>query len=325
MIEVVRPGALSMVQDLGRPGFLASGVPRGGAADPWAARAANRLVGNPDDAALLEIALTGPTLRFHAATAIAVVAGGGEVEVFVDDVAIGTAKTHLVRQGSELTLSLGGSAPRAWVAFGGGLDLPLVLGSRSTELAGGFGGFEGRALRAGDRLRLGEAAGAAVVQRRLAPAWLRDLASPTLRMLPGPDSVSDAAASMDKPWSLSAVSWRVGSSSDRRGVRLRSTGEGVALARRGGGSAANSGELRSKGMLPGAVQLPPSGEPIILGVDAPVTGGYAWVGQVIEADVGRLAHLVAGAEIGFERVSFEAAERALAERQNELDAAVVSA
>ncbi len=153
MIEVERPGLQTTVQDLGRPGWRASGVPAGGAMDPWAARAANRLVGNPDGAALLEIALAGPTLRFDAAATVAWVGGG--LEAGGGGRALAGGVTWGLAAGSRLELgrTLGGA--RAWLAIGGGLDVPVVLGSRSTELAGGFGGLGGRALVAGDRLRTG--------------------------------------------------------------------------------------------------------------------------------------------------------------------------
>ena len=302
MIEVLRPGLQTTVQDLGRPGFRAAGVPAGGAMDPWAARAANRLVGNPDGAALLEVLLAGPALRFAAPRAAAWVGGGLEGAAGGRRLAAGQA--HLLGAGEVLELGRTPDGARSWVAVAGGLDLPRVLGSRATDLAGGFGGLDGRALAAGDRLPLG--AGAPFRARRLAaPAAA---AEGPLRVLAGPDLGAGVALA-----DLLAGEWRVSASSDRRGVRL----EGAAPR------AGAADELRSQGVLPGALQWLPSGGLIALGADAPVTGGYPWIAQLIEADVARLAQLAPGARVRFAAVDLERAAAALAERERALAAAVV--
>jgi biotin-dependent carboxylase-like uncharacterized protein len=307
-LTVVRPGALTTVQDLGRPGFGAAGVPRGGAADPWPARLANRLVGNDDGAALLEITLTGPTLQVDVAATVVLV--GDDFEAELDGVAVTLGEPIALRTASLLRVGRARRGARAWLAVAGGIDVPLVLGSRSTDLAGAFGGHEGRALRAGDRLQLFPS-----MEDRVRPRprerVLAD-SSPggetVLRILPGPDE-SLLARSAGDP--LVDTIFRVSPHSDRRGVRL--AGARVPLA--------PHAPLRSQGTLPGAVQIPPSGEPIVLGVDAPVTGGYPWVAQVVAADVGRLARLAPGATVRFARAGFDEAERAWAERWRELDAA----
>ena len=307
-IEVVRGGALTTVQDLGRSGFRSCGVPAGGAADPWCARAANRLVGNPDGAALLEMTLAGPVLRLHSGVAVQVALVGIVSEARFAGGELGdlgelrVAETASWAQGS--VLELGRARARAWLAVAGGFEVALSLGSRATDLAGGFGGADGRALRAGDRLPVSGSEGP-IAGRRLADGFLAELAQPLLRILPGPDG--DAAT-------LAAAPFRVAARSDRRGVRL----EGRTLG-------AGEAELRSQGVLPGTVQLPPSGEPIVLGVDAPVTGGYPWIAQTIAADVGRLAHLAPGDRVGFELVDLDAAERALSARERSLAEAVVAA
>jgi len=301
MIEVLRPGLQTTVQDLGRPGWRAQGVPEGGAMDPWSARAANRLVGNPDGAALLEILLAGPELRSARAATVAWVGGGLEGRAAGRALAAGAA--HRIEPGERLELGRTTTGARAWLAIGGGIEVPPVLGSRSTELSGGFGGLAGRALAGGDRLPLGR--GPDHRPRRLAapPAPGRSSAA-KLRVLVGPDGSHPVEA-------LGALAgpWRVSARSDRRGVRLESEAAVPGAA----------GSLRSQGVLPGAVQWLPSGGLVVLGVDAPVTGGYPWIAQVIEADLGRLAHLLPGARIAFEPCDPARAEAELAARERELE------
>jgi len=309
-ITVVRPGALTTVQDLGRPGFGAAGVPRGGAADPWAARLANRLVGNDDGAALLELTLSGPTLRFDAAAKVALV--GDVFELAVDGRTVAFGEPITLPVGAELAVGRARDGVRAWLAIAGGVDVPVVLGSRSTDLAGGFGGLAGRALRAGDRIGFLPSLEDEPRPRRRERVRAGSLPSreAVLRILPGPDE--DLLARDAGDLLLGAI-FAVSPQSDRRGVRLG----GVSLP------LAPHPPLRSQGTLPGAVQVPPSGEPIVLGVDAPVTGGYPWVAQVIAADLGWLAHLAPGAAVRLARVDFATAERALASRERELDPAGV--
>lgn len=305
MIEVLRPGLQTTVQDLGRAGWRASGVPAGGAMDPWAARAANRLVGNSDGAALLEILLAGPELRCARAATVAWVGGGLEARGAGGALAPGVACRLAAGERLELGRTVAGA--RAWLAVGGGVDVPPVLGSRSTELAAGFGGLGGRALAAGDRLPLGREAPHR--ERRLAGALARrEAAAATLRILVGPDGSHPVEA-------LGALAgpWRVSARSDRRGVRLESEAPVPGAP----------GLLRSQGVLPGAVQWLPSGGLVLLGVDAPVTGGYPWIAQVIEADLARLAHLLPGARVAFEPCDPERAAAALAGRERELAEGVI--
>ncbi len=306
VIEVLRAGALTTVQDLGRTGWRASGVPSGGAFDPWSARAANRLVGNPDGAALLEITLTGPVLRFSEPAVVAWV--GAPFECELDGRAAPAAESLEVGPGETLRMRGARDGVRAWLAVAGGLSVEPRLGSSATEISAGFGGHRGRALRTGDRLECPPPPPRAP-RRRLASGFLGRLAEPVLRIVPGPDERLVAGMGSKR---LTGRPFRVGAHSDRRGIRLE--GSPVTLAM--------PVEMRSQGILPGAVQLPPSGEPIVLGVDAPVTGGYPWIAQVVAADAGRLAHLAPGDEMRFELVDLAVAERALAERERALAAAL---
>jgi len=303
-IEVVRPGALTTVQDLGRPGLARFGVPRGGAFDSWAARAANRRVGNPDAAALLEITLSGPALRFEDEAVVALV--GDDFEIEAEDAAgmkmkdVQRGKRLRIGAGSTLSIGRARSGVRAWLAIGGGIDVPEVLGSRSTDLAGGFGGVNGRALRAGDGLLSFPSPNPSRPQADDAePAAGRGKTG--LRILPGPDRFLLPAASIE---ALAERELRVSPRSDRRGVRLE--GGRVDLA--------PHAPRRSQPMLAGAIEATPGGELIVLGVDAPVTGGYPWVAQVIAADLGVAAHLGPGAAVRLAPVGLDAAEEALAAR-----------
>jgi biotin-dependent carboxylase-like uncharacterized protein len=307
-IAVLRPGSSTTVQDLGRPGYRSQGVPAGGAFDPWAARAANRLVGNADEAAVLEVTLLGPRLKIGAAVDVAIV--GDLFEIELDGGEPDQKRKGPVKEGSVLQLGRARAGVRCWIAVGGGgFDLPEVLDSRSTDLTGGFGGHRGRALRADDELPLfpsmvfslfsSVSSSCGELFLLLAPPGEETI----LRVLPGPDEGEVFEELVER-------SWRVAAESDRRGVRLRASGAPVAPPPRP--------PMRSYGVLPGAVQLPASGEPIVLGVDAPVTGGYPWVAQVVEADVGRLAHIAPGARVRFAPVSLAEAAAALAERERGL-------
>lgn len=282
-VRVVRPGAFTTVQDLGRFGHRASGVPPAGAMDPRAARAANRLVGNPEDLAVLELTLTGPELVFAQDAWIAITGAN-----------LGVSRSPFrVPIGASLAVGRLVGGPRAWLAVDGGFDVPLVLGSRSTSPRGGFGGFEGRALRAGDVLKLGAPARPSP---RASDESLLPARPVTLRVLDGAqaENFGDSARTL-----FLESAWRVSPASDRCGIRL----EGPALP------AAAGGELLSEGVLPGAVQVPAGGAPILLGPDGPVTGGYPKIAQVIAVDVPHLAHLAPGDTVLFSRVSLDEALR----------------
>lgn len=231
----------------------------------------------------------------------------GGLEAAIDGVPAREGTCQELPAGTTLEFGRARTGARAWLAIGGGIDVPELLGSRSTDAAAGLGGLAGRPLVAGDRLTV-------VSTEISAPGRLaRDLntwlATPRLRILPGPDGEST--------WKRLCQEERtVDSRSDRRGVRL--------LPVAAGARPDAAGELRSQGTLPGAVQAPASGETIVLGPDAPVTGGYAWVAQVVAADLGRLAHLLPGARIRFEPATLEAAEAAWTLRERELERAVIS-
>jgi biotin-dependent carboxylase-like uncharacterized protein len=296
VIEVVAPGAFTTIQDLGRFGHGAYGISPGGAFDRFSLRLANLLVGNPPGAAALEATLLGPRLRFTMARVVAI--AGADLGATLDGAPAPFGRAFEVAADSELGFAGGDRGVRAYLAIAGGLDGPLVLGSRSTDLRGGFGGVGGRALRRGDRLAVGPPRGAprpltAALRARL--EWPRD----TLRIVPGADGerFGDEAAER-----LGGEPFVVLAESDRMGVRL----EGPALELRA------PFEKVSEGIAPGAIQVPPSGAPVVLGVDHPSTGGYPQIAAVVAADLPALAQLRPRRTVRFSWVDFATARAALA-------------
>jgi antagonist of KipI len=302
VLEVVQPGLLTTIQDAGRRGHRQDGVPVAGAADPVALAVANILAGNEPGAAALECTLLGPLLAVLRPVFVAVAGADLGARILPSGHALTPRTGTWLEAGERLVFEPSpdrrASGCRAYLAVRGGFDVPVVLGSRSTSLVGGFGGLGGRALRAGDVLATGASgAGQASVH---ALAWPPDLELPgngaAVRVLPGPalDGLPDAtrtfAAFIDTAWTAAMAS-------DRRGVRL----DGPPLP------APGSADLGSHGVLPGTVQVTPSGQPLILLADAGTTGGYPVLGVVIEADLG----LVAQARPG-DRLSFEATDLATA-------------
>lgn len=275
MIEIGSPGPLATVQDLGRPGYRELGVGQSGAADLAAHRLANRLVGNAESAATIEFTLGGLAIEFRQAGTIAFT-GARCPGAPAWNAALSLAA------GSRLALGSPATGLRSYLAVRGGLALPRVLGSRSTDTLSGLGPAP---LRAGDLLAVG-------TDQRGSPsdaAALRDRSERPLRILLGPrlDWFDPAASAL-----LAGNAWSVLPDSNRIGVRLT----GPAL-RRG-----RAGEPATEPTLPGAIQVPPDGRPILLGRDAPVTGGYPVVAVLLASELDRLGQLRPGAEVRFSPV-----------------------
>ena len=295
-LEVLEPGLLLTVQDLGRRGFEHLGVPRAGAADHSALERANRLIGNAPGAAALEVTLLGPRLR--AARDVWIAMAGADLDARLTsggpDLASGGLdldRAHRLAPGDILEFAESGDDDRgcrAYVAVAGGLDVPPVLGSRSTSLVGAFGGFEGRALRAGDVLAAFDAdevpPSAAVVSPPPASS------GGAVRVLPGPAASEPGGAARLE--AFLATRWTVSLSSDRRGLRLEAD-EPLDVP-------ADAGDRPSHGVGPGTIQLPPSGRPLVLMPDAGVTGGYPVLAIVVTADLARLGQLAPAAPVRFE-------------------------
>jgi len=307
VLEVVDPGLLTSIQDGGRHDLAAEGITRGGAADRWSLAVANALVGNPPGAAALEVTLAGGTLRALRALTVGLAGTiGGRIASSGLAVAPGTAFT--LQPDDTLHLDGPAAGARGYLAVPGGIDVPVVLGSRSTAIGAGFGGLEGRALRAGDRIRA-LAMDEALV--RQAARWPRE-AAPThvpIRVLPGPHAAALGTGVFE---ALLAGPWTVSQASDRMGIRV----EGPPIP---GEPAA---ELASLGVVGGSVQLPPDRLPIVLLADHQPTGGYPVIGVIISADLDRLAQLPPGAPLELRATTLEAARTALRVRREALAAGV---
>ena len=279
MIEIVRPGPFATIQDLGRPGHAALGVGVSGAADRRALRLANRLVGNPEDAAGIEITLGGFVARFERLCRVAVTGAPCDSSVGMDAPAY-------VRAGEELRLGMPSAGLRTYVAVAGGIDVPAVLGSRATDTLAGLGPER---LREGTRLPIGEVRGeppGVDYAPVLAPS-----ADPVLRVLPGPRADWFTPDALER---LLHEPFTVTGDADRVGIRL----EGPELERREPGR-----ELPSEGMVEGALQIPPNGRPVLFLADHPVTGGYPVIAVVDPDDIPAAAQLRPGAQVRFRRAN----------------------
>ena len=303
-LRVVAPGLMTTVQDLGRPGYQQLGVPVSGALDHVSLRAANLLVGNAAGVGALEIAYHGPTLAVEADSA-RVAAAGGQAPIDIVSTNGGTGQRLAPFESARLlrgqTLKVGAVADSAvlYLAVEGGFDIEPVMGSQSTLTRGGIGGFEGRALQAGDTVPLQLAA---VPEREEAMLPPLDLSPPTrIRVVLGPQADHFTEAGL-RTWLEST--YTVSRASDRMGMRL----EGPALEH-----SAKGYDIVSDGIALGSIQVPGNGLPIVLLADRQTTGGYPKIATVISADIPAIGRMRPGAKIAFESVGVEAAEAAARE------------
>jgi len=301
VFEVLDGGLLTTVQDLGRPGYQRYGVPVSGAADAGALRAANFLVGNRPQAAGLECTVIGPSLRLLRTIVLALC--GADLGAVLDRGDLGPwsvppCSSFLARSGNILTFSGRQVGCRAYLAVAGGIGVPEVLGSRSTYVACGLGGHLGRALMKGDVLTALVPERPVEPGRRWSGARFPESSGMTVRIVFG---LQEDGFSKKTKTLLTSSEYIVGSSSDRMGCRL----EGPRLQHRG------SSEMVTDGMVLGAVQVPPDGQPIVMLADRATTGGYPKIGTVIGADIPRLAQRVPGDRLRFQEVDVEEARNAL--------------
>ena len=304
LITVMVPGLMTTVQDLGRWGWQARGVSVAGPMDPWSHRAANVLVGNDADAATLEMTFSGPELTFDDERT-AVIAGA-DFEATVDGRPVPIFTPFQVSVGSILRVGRCRRDCRAYLAVAGGITVPRVLGSRATHLPSGIGGVEGRALRAGDQLPLGEQRRHRVMSIRPAYAGLpHSSGAPTLRVIPGPDLGSFAQRALDV---LQSTTYTVDPASDRMGFRLT----GPTLPR------LPDANVISDAAPLGALQVPESGQPILLMADRPTSGGYPILGTLISADVSLAGQLGPGDAVRFAATSEREAVAALIAQERTL-------
>lgn len=301
-LQIVKPGLLTTVQDLGRFGHQAFGVPVAGPMDAFSHRLANLLVGNDADAATLEITLIGPELIVEAETTIAI--AGAHFEVTCDDRAAPLGASFAVRPGQRVKFGRIVQGARAYLAVAGGVQTGPVLGSRATHLVSRMGGFEGRALAAGDRIPVAAGPGRRPA-RKAAGLTLPTKGRALLRVVPGPQ---DDWFQPDALKRISGVSFRISSRSNRMGYRL----EGPPLPR------VRDGELISEPVGLGAIQVPAAGEPILLMADRQTAGGYPKIGHVISADIPLAGQLAPGDFIEFNLCSRQEAVAALIARERQL-------
>ncbi len=304
-VEVVEPGLLSLVEDAGRHSVAALGVPRAGPADPEALRLANRLVGNPDGSAAIEMTALGPTLRFDADAHVTVVGAATDaVDVSVEGHQVGSGSVVPVRAGQVVAVGRVRSGLRAYLAVAGGFDSPLEVGSRSTDVLCGLGPPP---LRPGDRLDIGPP-GRPRGQLSSGPRT-DQLGSPrSVRVLAGPHRLDPASYAR-----LGAATWMVGEASNRIGIRLvPESGSGVDLE-------GTAPAIPSTGMVTGAVQVPPDGNPIVLMPDHATVGGYPVACCVISADLPVLGQLGPGDTIRLTTVEPDEARRAWERAERALD------
>jgi biotin-dependent carboxylase-like uncharacterized protein len=316
MIRVLKAGALSQLQDLGRYGHQRYGVPVNGVMDEWSHRIANILVGNPDDTATLECTLTGPVLRFSQDRLIAL--SGADMRASVDDADAPLNQPLLLRAGATLHFGERRRGARVYVAVRGGFDVPPVMGSRSTFIRGGFGGFQGRALVKGDRLGLYETDTGYPGARRLLVQCGTPFVSAAQFDLPSRDGALDALRVMAGPqWQAftdeAATAFQEGtflidSRSDRMGYRL----DGPRL------SLAQPLEMVSEAVSFGTVQVPPDGNPIILMADRQSAGGYPKIAHVASVDLPVLAQAMPGDRVRFTLVTLAEAQTLYLAREDAL-------
>jgi antagonist of KipI len=310
-LNILRAGVLTTIQDLGRRGHQRHGVPVSGAMDSYALRTANALVGNAEEDAGLEMTLEGCVLESSRDLLLAVC--GADFSPQIGDKPLPMFRPVWVKAGTRVSLGSARWGSRAYLAVAGGIDVPPVLGSRSTYVRAGFGGLDGRPLRRGDTLAVGPSGAGPYPRLReaalasphgfAAAHWAANLhaerlqrAPQTLRFVPGGQWETLPTESRTQ---FLAAEFRVGTASDRMGYRL----EAAALP-------GPQTELLSHAVAFGTIQLPPDGHPILLMADRQVTGGYPRLGEVASVDLGLAAQLKPGDRVQFEKISLTQAQQA---------------
>ncbi|UCF82203.1 MAG: biotin-dependent carboxyltransferase [Desulfobacteraceae bacterium] len=305
IVEVIRPGAYTIIQDRGRFGYQQFGVPVCGVVDSFAYKVANALVGNFQGQAVLEATILGPTLKVLNQGLLAVT--GGNLSPFLNNTPLPMWESIPIHPDDILQFKGVKSGCRAYIAVAGGIDVPLVMGSRSTYVASKIGGIDGRPLKAGDRLDKGKGEGTGKagvkVPSDLIPIYSNDI---ELRAILGPqdDYFSDA---IEK---FFGSSFKVSTQSNRMGYRL----EGDTIMHREGVEKS----IISEPSVPGGVQVPPDGQPIILLVEQTV-GGYTKIATVISPDIGKIGQAKPGDWIHFRQVEIKEAHRILKEEEERIE------
>jgi biotin-dependent carboxylase-like uncharacterized protein len=314
-IKVIKPGLSTTVQDLGRPGYYHIGIPLSGAMDRLALKAANLLVGNKEGAAVLEAVFMGPELTFSEEATVAVT--GAELPPRVNGEPRETWASFKVKKGQTLSFDYLKKGARAYIAISGGIDVPVVLGSRSTYTLGALGGFKGRKLEVDDKLPVGK--GRAVKEGRTIPEKLRRIPGDPaeLRMLPGLywHRITDGAGKQ-----FFEDTWKVAPEADRIGYRFRG-GKALEFVPREApfGAGSDPSNIVDACYPYGSIQVPGGTEPIVLHRDAVSGGGYFMVGTVISADMDLIGQLQPHTPAKFVEVTMNQALKARQDRSKLID------
>lgn len=315
-LQIIQPGLHTTVQDLGRRGFQQFGIVVSGAMDQFALRVANILVGNDDHAAGLEMTLLGPTLKWQSSRWIALC--GGDMQAEIDGVAVPMWRPVFVKKGSVLNMRYAKRGCRTYLAVRGGIDVPQLMGSGSTYTRGQFGGHAGRVLQKGDTLTL-QPSDAEFPQDHARPFYMPPWSvsryyppfyrkEPVVRIILGTEFERFTPQSQHD---LLHETFTISSRSDRMGFHLK--GKPLHL------NAEHKADMISTAVTFGTVQVPPSGDPIILMADRQTTGGYPRIAYVASADLPLLAQLKPADRIQFTAVSHREAERLYLERENDMN------
>ena len=305
-IEILSPGLQTTVQDLGRFGFGRYGVAPSGALDSFALRIGNLLVDNPENQACLETTLLG--LRIKALTDVLIAVTGADLQPHVDKRPLEMWCSHILNKGEILSFSGPSSGCRSYIALGGGIDIPPVLGSKSTSLPSGFGGFQGRALEAGTILFSDSPQAKPVAShRKFEPKWIPTYPGKwVVRVIWGPQ---DDDFTEEGRQTFLKSSYKVSSESDRTGIRL----DGPLIQRKGD----IPESIISEGLISGSIQVPGDGKPIII-LGETVSGGYRKIATIISADLPLLGQIRPGDEINFKSISVNEAIQALRKMESRI-------
>ena len=295
-IKIISPGLMTTVQDLGRFGYQQYGVSVSGAMDYVAARLANILVKNDENEGLLEITLMGPVIEFLSDAVIAIT--GADMEPSINDMPVNMNRNTAVNAGDMLSFKGIKKGCRCYVAFAGGIDVPVVMGSKSTFLKAGIGGYEGRALKTGDILNIvsSDKPTFNLLERKAENFYDYDSGKVKLRVVLGPQENAFTNEGIE---TLFSNEYSVTGNSDRMGYTL----EGKAIKHREGA------DIISDGIAMGAIQVPSKGNPIIMMADRQTTGGYTKIGNVITVDLPKIAQTKPGDIITFEKASLPEAHK----------------
>lgn len=311
-LEILTPGLATTVQDRGRFGYYRFGIPQGGAMDQYAATLGNRLVGNTAEEAVLECTYLGPKLKADADTVVAIT--GAPVDVLVNGESVAQNARVALAAGDELSFGMLKGGSKFFIAVAGGIDVPEVLDSRSTYPIGKMGGFQGRAVQAGDVLPVGTPVQATLpvletVPEDLLPTYEREI---SVRIMLG---LYDHKLTDEGLANLTEAEWTLTPVADRMGLRFDGPGAPWKNEEQPFGAGQDPSNITDAGYAVGSIQIPGGTQPIVLHCDAVSGGGYAQAGTVISADMDLFARMAPGSKVRFVPVTMDEALAARAERR----------